>query len=99
MLAAAIRTVFANPGAAHVRDQLDVFVGKFGRQFLKVWPERLKTGPDRLARGPLSSSLPSATGGQWSPSPEWVALLVIWLAWASLWLRTVSVGWRGDGGS
>ena len=36
MVAAAIRTVFAQPDPAHVRDQLDVIAGMLGRQFPKV---------------------------------------------------------------
>jgi putative transposase len=36
MVAAAIRTLFAQPDAAHVRDQLDVIAGMLGRQLPKV---------------------------------------------------------------
>ena len=36
MVAAAIRTVFAQPDAEHVRSQLDVIAGMLGRQFGKV---------------------------------------------------------------
>jgi hypothetical protein len=36
MVAAAIRTIFAQPDAAHVRSQLDVIAGMLGRQFPKV---------------------------------------------------------------
>jgi transposase-like protein len=36
MVAAAIRTIFAQPDAEHVRDQLDVIAGMLGRQFPKV---------------------------------------------------------------
>ena len=36
MVAAAIRTIFAQPDADHVRDQLDVVAGMLGRQFPKV---------------------------------------------------------------
>jgi putative transposase len=36
MVAAAIRTVFAQPDATHVRSQLDVIAGMLGRQFPKV---------------------------------------------------------------
>lgn len=35
-VAAAIRTIFAQPGAEHVRDQLDVIATMLGRQFPKV---------------------------------------------------------------
>ena len=36
MVAAAIRTIFAQPDAAHVRSQLDVIAGMLGRQFPNV---------------------------------------------------------------
>jgi putative transposase len=36
MVAAAIRTVFAQPDAAHVREQLDTIAGMLGRQLPKV---------------------------------------------------------------
>jgi putative transposase len=36
MVAAAIRTIFAQPDAAHVHDQLDVIAGMLGRQFPKL---------------------------------------------------------------
>ncbi len=36
MVAAAIRTIFAQPDAEHVRDQLDVIATMLGRQFPKV---------------------------------------------------------------
>ncbi|MGC9671589.1 IS256 family transposase [Planosporangium sp. 12N6] len=36
MVAAAIRTIFAQPDAAHVREQLDVIAGMLGRQLPKV---------------------------------------------------------------
>jgi putative transposase len=36
MVAAAIRTVFAQPDAEHVRSQLDVITGMLGRQFPAV---------------------------------------------------------------
>jgi putative transposase len=36
MVAAAIRTIFAQPDAGHVRSQLDVIAGLLGRQFPKV---------------------------------------------------------------
>jgi len=36
MVAAAIRTIFAQPDAEHVRDQLDVIAAMLGRQFGKV---------------------------------------------------------------
>jgi putative transposase len=36
MVAAAVRTIFAQPDPAHVRDQLDTIAGMLGRQFPKV---------------------------------------------------------------
>jgi len=36
MAAAAIRTIFAQPGPVHVRDQLDTIATMPGRQFPKV---------------------------------------------------------------
>ena len=36
MVAAAIRTIFAQPDAGHVREQLDVIAGMLGRQLPKV---------------------------------------------------------------
>ena len=36
MVAAAIRTIFAQPGPQHVREQLDTIAGMLGRQFPKV---------------------------------------------------------------
>jgi putative transposase len=36
MVAAAIRTIFAQPDTAHVRDQLDVIAGMLARQLPKV---------------------------------------------------------------
>jgi putative transposase len=36
MVAAAIRTIFAQPDAAHVHEQLEVIAGMLGRQFPKL---------------------------------------------------------------
>jgi putative transposase len=36
MVAAAIRTIFAQPDAHHVREQLDVIADMLGRQFPKL---------------------------------------------------------------
>jgi putative transposase len=36
MVAAAIRTIFAQPDAHHVNEQLDVIAGMLGRQFPKL---------------------------------------------------------------
>ncbi len=47
MVAAAIRTIFAQPDAEHVRDQLDVIAAMLGRQFPKV-EEMLREAADDL---------------------------------------------------
>jgi putative transposase len=47
MVAAAIRTVFAQPDAEHVRTQLDVIAGMLGRQFPAV-EAMLRQAPDEL---------------------------------------------------
>jgi putative transposase len=49
MVAAAIRTIFAQPDAGHVRDQLDVIAGMLGRQFPKVETMLRDAEPELLA--------------------------------------------------
>jgi putative transposase len=49
MVAAAIRTVFAQPDAGHVRDQLDVIAGMLGRQLPKVETMLRDAADDLLA--------------------------------------------------
>ena len=49
MVAAAIRTIFAQPDAGHVRDQLDVIAGMLGRQFPKVEAMLRDAADDLLA--------------------------------------------------
>lgn len=49
MVAAAIRTIFAQPDATHVRDQLDVIAGMLGRQFPKLETMLRDAAPDLLA--------------------------------------------------
>ena len=49
MVAAAIRTIFAQPDAEHVRSQLDVIAGMLGRQFPKVETMLLDAADDLLA--------------------------------------------------
>jgi putative transposase len=46
MVAAAIRTIFAQPDAEHVREQLDTIAGMLGRQFPKVETMLRDAGPD-----------------------------------------------------
>jgi len=49
MVAAAIRTIFAQPDAEHVRDQLDVIATMLGRQFPKVEQMLRETADDLTA--------------------------------------------------
>jgi putative transposase len=49
MVAAAIRTIFAQPDAAHVQDQLDVIAGMLGRQFPKLEAMLRDAAEDLLA--------------------------------------------------
>src|SRR5919199_4509806 len=49
MVAAAIRTVFAQPDAVHVREQLDVIAGMLGRQLPKVEAMLREAACDLLA--------------------------------------------------
>ena len=49
MVAAAIRTIFAQPDAEHVREQLDTIAGMLGRQFPKVETMLRDAGPDIIA--------------------------------------------------
>jgi putative transposase len=49
MVAAAIRTIFAQPDAAHVREQLDVIAGMLGRQLPKVETMLRDAATDLLA--------------------------------------------------
>jgi putative transposase len=49
MVAAAVRTIFAQPDAEHVREQLDVIAGMLGRQLPKVETMLRETADDLLA--------------------------------------------------
>ena len=49
MVAAAIRTIFAQPDATHVHDQLDVIAGMLGRQLPKVETMLRDAAEDLLA--------------------------------------------------
>ena len=49
MVAAAIRTIFAQPDAEHVRTQLDVIAGMLGRQFPQVEAMLRDAAEDLLA--------------------------------------------------
>src|SRR5215468_5159521 len=48
MVAAAVRTIFAQPDATHVREQLDVIAGMLGRQFPKIETMLRDAAPDLL---------------------------------------------------
>jgi transposase-like protein len=49
MVAAAIRTIFAQPDAAHVHEQLDMIAGMLGRQFPKLETMLRDSAEDLLA--------------------------------------------------
>ena len=63
MVAAAIRTIFAQPDAEHVREQLEVIATMLGRQFPKV-EQMLRDAPDDLL---AFADFPRRTGGRSGP--------------------------------
>ena len=63
MVAAAIRTVFAQPDAEHVRTQLDVIAGMLGRQFPQV-ETMLRDAREDLPRSPTSRSCTGRRSGR-----------------------------------
>ncbi|WP_394328719.1 transposase, partial [Mycobacterium avium] len=66
MVAAAIRTVFAQPDAEHVREQLDTIAGMLGRQFPKVETMLREAAADITA----FADFPLAHGKKiWSTNP------------------------------
>ena len=66
MVAAAIRTIFAQPDAAHVREQLGVIAGMLGRQSVKVENMLRDAAEDLLA----FTSFPAAHWKKiWSTNP------------------------------
>jgi transposase-like protein len=67
MVAAAIRTIFAQPGPVHVRDQLDTIAAMLGRQFPKV--EACSATPAMTS--PPSPASRSATGRRSGPPTRW----------------------------
>ena len=67
MVAAAIRTIFAQPDAEHVRDQLDVIATMLGRQFPKVEP-MLRDAADDLT---AFADFPPRTGRRSGPPTRW----------------------------
>src|ERR671934_1225618 len=66
MVAAAIRTIFAQPDAHHVREQLDVIAGMLGRQFPKL-EGMLRDSADELLA--FTSFPPSHWKKVWSTNP------------------------------
>ena len=66
MVAAAVRTIFAQPDAAHVHDQLDVIAGMLGRQFPKLEAMLHDSAEDLLA---FTSFSPSHWKKLWSTNP------------------------------
>ena len=66
MVAAAIRTIFAQPDAAHVHEQLGVIAGMLGRQSVKVETMLRDAAQDLLA----FTSFPAAHWKKiWSTNP------------------------------
>ncbi len=66
MVAAAIRTIFAQPDAEHVRDQLDVIAGMLGRQLPKVETMLRDAATDLLA---FTAFPPTHWKKIWSTNP------------------------------
>jgi putative transposase len=66
MVAAAIRTIFAQPDATHVHDQLDVIAGMLGRQFPKLEAMLRDAAEDLLA---FTSFPPAHWKKLWSTNP------------------------------
>jgi putative transposase len=66
MVAAAIRTVFAQPDAQHVREQLDVIAGMLGRQLPKVETMLRDAAEDLLA---FTAFPPAHWKKIWSTNP------------------------------
>ncbi len=69
MVAAAVRTIFAQPDAAAVADQLDSIAAKLGRQFPVVEAMLCDAAPDIGA----FAAFPTAHWQKiWSTNPLWV---------------------------
>jgi putative transposase len=67
MVAAAIRTIFAQPDATHVHEQLDVIAGMLGRQFPKLETMLRDAGEELLA----FTSFPISHGRRSGPPIAW----------------------------
>ncbi len=67
MVAAAIRTIFAQPDASHIRDQLQVIAGMLGRQFPTVETLLRDAETDLLA----FADFPSPTGERSGAPTRW----------------------------
>jgi putative transposase len=66
MVAAAIRTIFAQPDATHVHEQLDVIAGMLGRQFPKLEATLRDAAEELLA---FTSFPPGHWKKIWSTNP------------------------------
>jgi Transposase, Mutator family len=69
MVAAAIRTIFAQPDAQHVHEQLDVIAGMLGRQFPRLEAMLSDSIRELLA----FTSFPISTGRRSGPRTPWSA--------------------------
>jgi putative transposase len=65
MVAAAVRTIFAQPDATHVHEQLDVIAGMLGRQFPKLERMLRDSAEELLA----FTSFPVSHWKVWSTNP------------------------------
>jgi putative transposase len=63
MVAAAIRTIFAQPDATHVHEQLEVIAGMLGRQFPKL-EAMLRDAAEEVLASPASRSVTGRSSGQ-----------------------------------
>jgi transposase-like protein len=88
MVAAAIRTIFAQPDAAHVHDQLDVIAGMLGRQFSKLEAMLRDNAEELLA---FTSFPPSHWKKIWSTDESFKARVALSAGWEGVSL----VGGRG----
>jgi putative transposase len=78
MVAAAVRTIFAQPDAAHVHQQLDVIAGMLGRQFPKLEVMLRDAAPELLA---FTSFPPSHWKKIWSTDESFKAGVALSAGW------------------
>jgi putative transposase len=95
MVAAAIRTIFAQPDAPHVHEQLDVIAGMLGRQFPKLEAMLRDAAPELLAftSFPISHWKKIWSTNPWSGSTRRSSATPTWSG-CSPTLRRCS-GWPG----